>query len=812
MTRIVVIDTETTGVTPSQGDRVIEIAAFEIVDGKVTDNIFHQYINPEGKKSSKRAFSVHRIDDNFLLDKPTFSDIAGEFLAYCEGADEICTYNEKFDLGFIQTELTHSNSDVLLRLKFNTSCLMTDVANKYNGGKWLKLDQACRRFDIDISQRKQHGAKIDAELAAALYIKYHYTEEKPLKHTPQSNKLNPEYLGQKKENERKFRPIPRAFTDPVSKQSIQLNFCKNPNCGNYGIAALNPSLKNGKPLKKLGNSYRISRVRVGKTLYCSLCKTQRILVNNRGFINEVNRLKSEYAVQAICCPDASFGKTRRKNKCRNCTVNFLEKPERYNLKDIYYDESGTPVSQRLQCRACKQSFRVPLIGRIGKQKTDIDVHLFRALVNKVVLNRITEIFDIEMSFIYSRIEFYYRQCIEFDRWHVQQNIQALKHRQLTIGMDRQHYLVNWTDTNDSRPTKIVNTSSVDNDSRFVFLSTINFDITSDWRAIRKDSERLRDHEKEVWQRKYAQYTIREADLEKDDVGDDIELKTPVEGLLVQQTYSAMAHLELMKEFYEHAEHVTLYADNDEGFDLSISIVLREMIDNYHVFAYLIKAERNNATQAQDKQAWSEEILQRHNLSRKKIDKLPPEFREEELLKLSQKYWIAESQARKNKSGYAKSEWIVHPFTGLDRSIQVKSIKNLFESDSLLDEIFEMTGSNASEDLLYSSLHGVDNYFQMVRRRLNVLERPVTSATNGHRWNGYASYNPKWSVMLLEILRVYLNYVVDDEKTLKNKKYKQGERPLTPAQKIGFADKKYTIEEILDFTAANEVIKIKRGVR
>jgi hypothetical protein len=90
---------------------------------------------------------------------------------------------------------------------------------------------------------------------------------------------------------------------------------------------------------------------------------------------------------------------------------------------------------------------------------------------------------------------------------------------------------------------------------------------------------------------------------------------------------------------------------------------------------------------------------------------------------------------------------------------------------------------------------------MTRRRINVLERPITSATNGNRWNGYASYNPKWSVMLVEILLVYNNYVMTDSKELKNKGINT--EPLTPAQKLGLADKQHSIQDILSFSAFRE---------
>lgn len=87
---------------------------------------------------------------------------------------------------------------------------------------------------------------------------------------------------------------------------------------------------------------------------------------------------------------------------------------------------------------------------------------------------------------------------------------------------------------------------------------------------------------------------------------------------------------------------------------------------------------------------------------------------------------------------------------------------------------------------------------MLRRRLNMTERPITTATNSQRWNGYAAYNPKWMTMLIEMLRVYNNYVLTDEKTLRNKGVKFL-TPMTPAQKLGIAEQRYTVKDIINFS-------------
>lgn len=449
-------------------------------------------------------------------------------------------------------------------------------------------------------------------------------------------------------------------------------------------------------------------------------------------------------------------------------------------------------SQRFECKACSTRFYVPLNPQLGQKDSSVNAVLFRALTNKGIINRLEEVFNVSSALIYDRIRFFYNQCVQFDQWHTSKNINCLKGKTLEVSMDRQHYLANWNNKHDSRPTKLVNTSSVDNKTRFVFASTLNFDVTSDWESIKKDFRKRKDSEKPIHKRRYAQYFISDADVEPDDVGDALALKTPNKHLLIQQTYSLMAHLESMKVYYSAANKVNLFADDDEGFELGICLVLKQLLMQDKLYPVLIRAERNNASQMQDKRAWSEQVLQEHGMSMSEIQnaKLDPE----KLRKLSQKYWSAVIHQRNIASGTSKSEWLVHPFPKSRQSIQIKPLKG-FSPDITL---------TIADTLLDVSTHGVDNYFQLIRRRINMLERPITSATNGNRWNEYASYNPKWVMMLIEIFRVYNNYVLTDEKTLRNKGNLK--KPLTPAQKLGIANEKYSVEDIINFSAIAKVKK------
>ncbi|MFT5277376.1 MAG: energy-converting hydrogenase A subunit M [Glaciecola sp.] len=642
----------------------------------------------------------------------------------------------------------------------------------------------CLRYGIDISERKTYGAAIDALLAAELYIKLHKTDEQPLKKTPQ----------RKSQAQPTAFPIPRAYKVEISGESVQLNFCKNPNCNNYGVPAKNPGKSgDGKIRRGLGNDYKFTTTKIGRVLTCKLCGTSTKLINNKAHFLESNRNKETFKSKMICCPDTKLKTSRRRTRaCRNSDVCLISNPKRYTLRGKVKSTISGLIprhSQRVECNACHNPFHVPLNAEFGQELSHLNAALFRKFVNKGVMNRLQEMVGVSMPVLYERIEFFYNQCIAFDQWHINENIHTLKDKNLEISMDRQHYLSNWNDKKDTRPTKLVNTSSVENKSRYVFASTLNFDMTSDWDAIKKDAKKRRDSAKPEHKRRYPQYIINDAEIESDDVKDDLALKTPSNHLLVQQTYSLMAHLEVMKPFYESASRSCLFADDDEGFELGICLVLKDVIEQAKLYPVLIRADRNNASQMQDKRTWSEQVLQKYGVTMRDIDKANPE----KLREISQKYWAATIHQQSIKSGSAKSEWLVHPFPKAKHMVHIKPLVGIGREVTL----------TIADTLLDVSTPGVDNYFQMIRRRINVLERPITTATNGKRWNGYACYNPKWAVMLIEILRVYNNYVLTDEKSLKNKGLSF--TPRTPAQKIGFADQKYRIEDILDFTLISKAI-------
>ena len=167
--RQVVLDTETTGLEPSQGHRIIEIGCVEMVGRRLTGRHYHQYINPD-REVDEGAIEVHGITNEFLVDKPRFHEIAKEFLSFIDGA-ELVIHNAPFDVGFIDHEFAMLNGRS--KTKVAQLCSVIDslvLARQKHPGQKNNLDALCKRYGVDNSQRDLHGALLDAEILADVYL------------------------------------------------------------------------------------------------------------------------------------------------------------------------------------------------------------------------------------------------------------------------------------------------------------------------------------------------------------------------------------------------------------------------------------------------------------------------------------------------------------------------------------------------------------------------------------------------------------------------------------------------------------------
>ncbi|NFV81621.1 DNA polymerase III subunit epsilon [Magnetospirillum aberrantis] len=163
--REIVLDTETTGFDPLQGDRIVEIGCVELINHLPSGKVYHQYINPE-RFMPDEAFKVHGLSDQFLADKPVFAEIVADFRAFI-GDDPLVIHNAEFDMKFLNAEFARLGFAAMPMSRAIDTVIM---ARKKFPGSPANLDALCRRFEIDNSNRTFHGALLDSELLAEVYL------------------------------------------------------------------------------------------------------------------------------------------------------------------------------------------------------------------------------------------------------------------------------------------------------------------------------------------------------------------------------------------------------------------------------------------------------------------------------------------------------------------------------------------------------------------------------------------------------------------------------------------------------------------
>ncbi|MEY2666484.1 MAG: polymerase subunit epsilon [Pseudomonadota bacterium] len=166
--RLIVLDTETTGLSTKDGNRIIEIGCVELLDRRLTGNNFHVYINPE-RDSEPGALQVHGLTREFLANKPKFKDIAQDFMAYVRGS-ELIIHNAPFDVGFLDYELAKLPNTQSIESYCTVFDTLADAKIRFPGQR-NNLDALCKRYDVDNTHRELHGALLDAQILADVFLR-----------------------------------------------------------------------------------------------------------------------------------------------------------------------------------------------------------------------------------------------------------------------------------------------------------------------------------------------------------------------------------------------------------------------------------------------------------------------------------------------------------------------------------------------------------------------------------------------------------------------------------------------------------------
>ena len=205
MERLIALDVETTGLRISEGHRIIEVGAVQILDREITNNEFHEYVQPNRKVGE--SVNIHGITDKFLINKPQFNQISDDLLSFIEGAT-LVIHNAPFDLGFLNNELK------LIDIKETIESICTvidtlELSKQQRPGTMHNLDALCRRFGVDTSARTRHGALLDAQILAQVYLAMTGGQSSLFQEVTntESNQTDPSLIKKVKENRDKIKVI-----------------------------------------------------------------------------------------------------------------------------------------------------------------------------------------------------------------------------------------------------------------------------------------------------------------------------------------------------------------------------------------------------------------------------------------------------------------------------------------------------------------------------------------------------------------------------------------------------------------------------
>lgn len=570
---------------------------------------------------------------------------------------------------------------------------------------------------------------------------------------------------------------------PLPFNGIQINFCKNPNCKNFGVPAELEGNFQGISAKPIYNL--ISAAKGYPQLRCNSCFEHFPIKSNQGIDEELERFKSVFDTTLQSCPDV---------ECNNHAIP-ISTPKAY--QSFGKTKSG---SDRYRCKICKKTFAIGKATRYQKQP-EITEQVFKLIVNKSPFRRICEVAGIHPETLYHRIDYLFEQCKTFTA-SIETQLKTLPIKRLYLSVDRQDYMVNWSQRKDKRNNIFQAVATVDNETRYVFANHLNFDGGLDPLTVELDAARIDDNNITAPFRRYARLWLesdyqKSVDAKKDLNGstrlqDDIQhtydkhnsrgdiesldivtpsMQLPKSGMQIHGEYTLYGHFFYLSQLLGNGnvEKIRFFLDQDSGIRASCLGAFQKQIVNRSCDVFYVKIT---------KELTVDEKRKRKNEGRKHFEeekKLNPNFTVDEI-----KLLLLKKELQRMKAiGKWKDEWLSHPLP--DMSETEKAICYLTNLNDYDDDHLAWLYNKAS-------LHGVDSYFMVIRRRISLLERPIRSRSNvGRVWHGYGAYDPNNIVKLLGIFRCFNNYILVSEKDGK-----------TPAMRLGLIDRPVTFQEVINF--------------
>lgn len=585
---------------------------------------------------------------------------------------------------------------------------------------------------------------------------------------------------------------------PPEFEGMQVNSCKNLRCENFGVPAINsrndPNYRisgSNKPVLSHQKS-KASKKPSTRVIICKKCNQSVSLKNNQAIIETGKSLL--WSPDNLFCPNED---------CDNHInqVSLHETPAQYVKRGK--TETG---NQRWACKQCNKRFVVsrneqhPSRGALS--------HLYIPTINHVLnsnkIKRIMEVLELHPQVIYDNIEKAYKACLRFNRQREERLKQiGKKQKEIFLCTDRQTHMINWRRRYDRRNLAFRSTATADSQSGYVFPIHTNYDPFADREYIHKISHENHDQNFTTSLRRYSQYLLDDdnnlqeygkADLsnlaggsdahsrvdakyretaQRDDVDvpeDQISFanQLPWKGMQLREEYVMHAHFNITRQLLSTFESIHYFSEQESGLRTAYYSTYHDLIKTGNSRLFYINIKKSPTIHEREESARIGKLALKGAMSHLGTDSVDVA-----------KQYLVEQVLRNNlkEQGQWHDLWGEYPVPTKGEVEKVFSHHTWRESDDL----HEIARVGAKATLL-----PIDNFFQIVRRRLTMLERPISSPANAaKKWYGPAPYNPIRIIQLLEILRTYYNYGWFGDK-----------KRVTPAMKLGLAKGQVSLRDIL----------------
>jgi transposase-like protein len=480
-----------------------------------------------------------------------------------------------------------------------------------------------------------------------------------------------------------------------------------------------------------------------------------------------------------------------------------------------YQSFGTTCAgaKRYRCCVCKRTFSVNRAPATRQRLDDRNADIFNLLVNKVPFRRICEVAQVSMDTLYRKIAFIHRQCLSFAGSR-EQLLPEMNFPRLYLSVDRQDHVVNWSRANDKRNITLSAIGSADNATGFVFGVHVNYDPSMNPGDVAADARRCGDDQVSPPFRRYARLWLDEDYAEalvanerrrntrhRRSLSEDIQTQyqqslgredieapenvtasqsLPRQGMLVHAEYTLYAHFLLLHHLLKNVGKIRFYLDQESGIRAACLAAFANEVQEKRCDAFFVRINKDLT------------INEKRRL-KAQGNRALAEFRDSnpvyaELSDFNLRLILIQQRMKGLVDiGPWQDRWLFYPFPDMSEPEKaicwLTDLRDHSYSDDHLARLFAR-----------ATLHGIDRFFMQVRRRISLLERPIGSASSeGRKWHGYSAYNPEMVGKMLDIFRVFYNYV------------EIGQDKRTPAMRLGLAADPSSLSDILQHRKSPPVV-------